>query len=271
MSLADVTSFIDKSHLSIQHQDFAHFKYVFTFKSTFDNALRAFEGKGEQQRAVAARFNEYIATKLEPEIAKVRYFQNQTTYDLIESDLYNAIVTGDVSKVREIVQVCDIRRLPCIEGKNSYSQCNLLRNNDIYKTVSYWPLTHHMVFEGPASEEKCIDMYKYLFTNGFHPRQVLKMIKRKEQIQGAPNKPLSLAAVLLLAIEKKRFKLVNYLLGDDLLNLWGYPRFELVLETIKQFQAHDTLVNVFGTNSLKNVFASLDSYDQTRFIKDSLH
>ena len=77
-----------------------------------------------------------------------------------------------------------------------------------------------------------IEIFKYLFNNGFHPRQVLKMIKRKEQLTGTPTCNMTLGAILLLAIEKKKFKVLSYLFSDELLNLWGYPRLNIVLKTL---------------------------------------
>jgi len=77
-------------------------------------------------------------------------------------------------------------------------------------------------------------------------RQALKVSTDANDSQGMPRVPAVLGSALLLAIEKDQLELLQYLLGEDFIDIWGQPHLDLVTQNLKAFNRSEALQNVFA-------------------------
>lgn len=83
-----------------------------------------------------------------------------------------------------------------------------------------------MLHQNRVGEDKMIEVFEFVRTNGFHIRQGLIQTNLKgRNTADAPRIPPILGISLIASIEKMLYEVYRYLWNENFLNVWGPKHF----------------------------------------------
>lgn len=100
----------------------------------------------------------------------------------------------------------------------------------------YWTGLAHMIWQSENNrEEDQIEVFKYILTGGFNIRQALLQTNlRGKNSDDVPRVPPNLGNSLILALNKLRFNLYEYLWSAEWINVWGPKHFTMITDIISR-------------------------------------
>lgn len=111
--------------MEVTEYDYGHFKHSQQHTLLRERIAR-FEDVGEQEKVSMQRLTEKLEA-FEKLNSEKQYFKSSDDYQLLEKDLVDAFREGSVTKISEIVNAVDLRRIPMTDGENHRSDIYLLR------------------------------------------------------------------------------------------------------------------------------------------------
>jgi hypothetical protein len=262
---AEIKPLVEKALLEVTEFDYGHLKYT-ELHSLLRERIALFEDHGEAEKAamqkLAERFEEF-----EKKLSENKYLKSSSDYQLLEKDLLDAFREANLVKIREIVDVVDLRRIPMADGENARSEFRLLTQ---YPYL-YWPVTLVTVNANRADEAAQQSVFDYILTSGFGIRQAVRVSDVKDrEPQQLPREPFVQGTVLLLAIEKRSFQLFKHLWGDAFVNVWGPKHFDMLVTAASQNNRHNFLKDILTGSCGQNLFLDLKESNRLAFVKDIL-
>lgn len=97
-------------------------------------------------------------------------------------------------------------------------------------------------------EETMTSFLQDIIDYGFNIRQAIRISDDPHKVpHNDPRDPIIEGAILLIAIEKTETKVLQYLLGQDFINVWGQSHLEMVLETFNAEGLHNNVELVLSS------------------------
>jgi hypothetical protein len=94
-----------------------------------------------------------------------------------------------------------------------------------------------MLHQKVPTEDKMIEVYKYVLTSGFNMRQGLLQTNQKGvSDESAPRIPPMLGISLLVSIEKGLWEVYKYLWNEDFINIWSPKHFNMVNDVLIRYR-----------------------------------
>jgi hypothetical protein len=83
-----------------------------------------------------------------------------------------------------------------------------------------------MLHQNRVGEEKMIEVFEYVRTNGFHIRQGLIQTNLKGRNDATAQRiPPILGVALIVAVEKMQYEVYRYLWNENYTSVWGAKHF----------------------------------------------
>ncbi len=162
---AECATIINKAHLNITSTEYGHFKFESTFKSLMRDRTTEFAKKGETEKAAVDKLNA-LFEKFDKEHLENDYFKSEEDYQTMKHDFVKAVSRGDAERIKKIIELVDLRRLPLSEG---YSH---MMNTPQIRALSgvYWSPLLFLVYHKQVAEEQIIETIKSLIAMDFNLR-----------------------------------------------------------------------------------------------------
>lgn len=129
-----------------------------------------------------------------------------------------------------------------------------------------------MLHRREASEDRMIEVFNFVLTNGFNIRQALIQTNYKGISDSTvPRIPPILGVALLVSLQNHLLEVYKYLWNDDYVNVWGPKHFEMLTHTLGNARHHDLIDHHLNSSVGTNQFLQLSQQEKLQFVSNTYH